>query len=100
LVFVNGFDPTKRQSEPRRSSLERRRVLADRTRQVAETKKRVNVYSFRFNIGIFFGIINQDADLMNNYPGEKTRFSSRACIPLRGALQTFHKRVLCAKNEA
>jgi hypothetical protein len=52
-----------------------RYLLADRTQQVAETKERVNVYSFTFNIGIFFRIINQDIDLMNNYLEGKTGFS-------------------------
>lgn len=44
-------------------------MLADRILQVFETKKQVNVHSFRSNIGIFLGIINQDADLMHNCSG-------------------------------
>jgi hypothetical protein len=60
-------------------------LLADRILQVAETKKRVNGYSFRSNIGISLGIINQDVDLMNNYLSERTGFSSPQLAPsLRG----------------
>jgi hypothetical protein len=42
-------------------------MRADRVPQVVKTKKRANMHSFRSNIGIMLGIINQDADLMHNY---------------------------------